>query len=75
MKQATRWQAIKYDRNGSAYVKHYGRRYHLDEFMRVLPGQYVNGIEVHGSLNILCGLAVGIHISADGETAKVFYFD
>jgi len=30
-----RWQEIKFDRDGEAYVTHHGRKYGLDEFMRV----------------------------------------
>lgn len=35
-KPTKRWQAIKYTRSGDPYVTIKGRRFKLDEFMRVL---------------------------------------
>ena len=31
----TRWQQIKYDRQGEPFIIHHRRKYHISEFMRV----------------------------------------
>lgn len=72
---STRWQLIKYDRNGEAYVTLSRCRYGLSEFLRPSTVVEHHGLAVHGVQSIVAGLAVGIHISDDGEWAKVFYLD
>ena len=74
-----RWQAIKYDRAGNAYITHRRCKYELHEFIRPsYPLDTVlerHGLVVHGVYCIAAGLVVGVHISDDGEQAKVFFMD
>lgn len=76
---SARWQDIKYDRNGEAYVTLNRCRYMLSAF---LPPSYPasttvehHGLAVHGVYCAAIGLSIGIHIDADGKQAKVFYLD
>ncbi len=72
-----RWQEVKYTRKGDAYIVHYGRRYRLDEFMRVDHREFwlkALGMAVDGVVNDSFFSGVAIILSDDGEQAKAFTF-
>ena len=73
---ANRWQQIYYNAKGEAYVRHYGRRYSLDLFMRVNmdhhPPDWMT--EFHGIHNDSFFSGVLIKLSDCGESAKVFTY-
>ena len=74
---ANRWQEIKYTMKGNPYIVHYGRRYHLGEFMRVNHQDFWKkalGMRVDGTFNDSFFSGVAIILSDDGEQAKAFTF-
>ena len=72
-----RSQQIKYNGKG-AYVRFHTRTIYLSEFIRPhypedTEDVTFHGLEVQGIQTLTCDFGIGINISADGETAKVFY--
>ena len=67
-----RSQQIKYNGKG-AYVRFHNRIIYLSEFMRPHEDVTFHGLVVHGIQALTYDFGIGINISADGETAKVFY--
>ena len=72
-----RSQQVKYTSKG-AYVRYHNRIIYLAEFIRPRYPEYTedvtfHGLIVHGILPLVYDLGIGVSISDDGETAKVFY--
>lgn len=66
MANKARFQQIKNNAKGEAYVSYNGRRYYLSEFMRVESQEY------HGYKTISNSYSLVIFISECGEAAKVW---
>ena len=72
-----RSQQIKHTGKG-AFVRFHTRTIYLSEFMRPHYPEYTEDVTfhdlvVHGIQASVYDFGIGINISADGETAKVFY--
>lgn len=74
---SNKFQEIKYDKEGNPYVRYRNQRLMLDEFMSVNKLfsniEKVMNMEIHGALSTTYFSCYLIHISSDGEEAKVFY--
>lgn len=71
MKAHPKWQAVKYKKDGRAWVRHYHYRIYLDEVMRVEGENKIGNFNVHGSLGLSNTSALVIELSNDGEQARV----
>lgn len=74
---APKWQEIKHDNNGAAFVRFNGFKYLLSEFMRTNynASEYikVNGITIHSSLFMGMGQSIGMQVSNCGDAARLFW--
>lgn len=61
--QKPRWQKIKFDAEGNAYVTYYRGRHYLDEFMRLEDGKGYKSMSNSG--------AWVIEVDNEGEYARV----
>ena len=67
----SRWIKIEYTTKGNAFFRKNNRRYNLNEFMR--NNFKHEGVEIHGVMTLTNTMAMGIHISNDGEAVKVYW--
>lgn len=68
-KDKPRFQDIKYDTSGDAFVTYYGCKHYLNEFFRC---EYThNGIALNGMKTMSNSYGLGIIINDSGDAAKV----
>lgn len=70
----TRWIKIQNNQKGNAFFVKNNRRYYLSEFMKDSFFWGKQNVHIHGVLSLTNNMAMGLHLSDDGEAVKVYYF-